>query len=167
MAPRFTRRKDDAKAREDAKADGTDGADLAADEHAWWAQRDVQAAWAPHAAPETGEAERDVLAEHFGPDWRDSFELPHSDGPPREDDLAPPEPFELLGEPLDTSDPYKVLEVAPTATWEEIVAAHRRMARRHHPDRYADRPRVDVEAAEERIRAINVAYAELRVRRGK
>ena len=148
-----------------------DDADLEAEEHAWWAQRDLQDVWAPrpsdptseHDEPAVPEPERDVLAEHFGDDWRTSFGFepaPHSPAPEPE----PPAPPE---EPVDTSDPYAVLEVEPTATWEEIVRAHRAVARRHHPDSLAGRPDHEVAAAEERIRAINIAYQELRVRRGR
>jgi DnaJ like chaperone protein len=70
-------------------------------------------------------------------------------------------------EPSITSDPYAVLEVETTATWDEIVEAHRRMARRHHPDRLVGRPDAEIAAGEDRIRVINAAYADLRVRRGR
>lgn len=149
-------------------------ADLGADEHAWWAQRDLQDLWAPRASDDTDdshdaappEPERDVLAEHFGDDWRTTFGF---DPPPEPPDPEPPapEPEPPPVEPVDTSDPYAVLDVEPTATWEEIVRAHRAMARRHHPDRFGGRSDHEVAAAEERIRAINVAYQELRIRRGR
>jgi DnaJ-class molecular chaperone len=70
-------------------------------------------------------------------------------------------------EAVDPADPYAVLEVAATATWEEIVDAHRRQARRHHPDRLVGRPDHEIAAAEDRIRHINAAYRELKVRRGR
>jgi DnaJ like chaperone protein len=70
-------------------------------------------------------------------------------------------------EPVDPSDPYAVLEIEATATWAEIVEAHRRMARRHHPDRLVGRSAVEIAAGEDRIRVINAAYADLRVRRGR
>jgi DnaJ like chaperone protein len=69
--------------------------------------------------------------------------------------------------PIDTSDPYAVLEVDPTATWDDIVDAHRSMARRHHPDRLVDGTDAERTAGEARIRAVNAAYAELKVRRGR
>ena len=59
-----------------------------------------------------------------------------------------------------------MLEVEPTATWDEIVAAHRHQARVHHPDRLFGQSAEEKAAAEERIRVINAAYQELRVRRG-
>ena len=63
-------------------------------------------------------------------------------------------------------DPYEVLEVEPTATWDEIIAAHRRQARVHHPDLLFGQSDEETAAAEGRIRVINAAYKELRVRRG-
>ena len=45
------------------------------DDHAWWAQAEVDKVWKPRdrkrAEPE--EQERDILAEHFGDDWRTNF----------------------------------------------------------------------------------------------
>ena len=52
-------------------------------------------------------------------------------------------------------------------TWEEIVEAHRSMARTHHPDRLFGQSDEERAEGEERIRVINSAYQELRVRRGK
>jgi curved DNA-binding protein CbpA len=53
-------------------------------------------------------------------------------------------------------DPYAVLGVASTATPEEVVAAYRALARRHHPD-------VSAEAdAEHRMAEINAAWSVLR-----
>lgn len=67
----------------------------------------------------------------------------------------------------DGSDPYAVLGIEPSATWEAIVEAHRRLARRNHPDQQFGRSAAEVAAAEHRIRSINVAYQQLRIRRGR
>lgn len=133
------------------------------DAHAWWAQRPVEDLWRPRPGAPAPEPDRDVLAEHFGADWRTSFGF---DPPPppaaaADDEAAPVE------ELPDGDDAYAVLGVEPSATWEEIVAAHRLMARRHHPDRVATRGSDVVAAAEERIVRVNAAYAELRIRRGR
>ncbi len=163
MTPRFRARRRDRSAPPPAEPDASDEpVDLDDDEHAWWAQRDVATAWTPPAPPpaeDDHEPERDVLAEHFGSDWRTSFGYP-ADAPP------PPPPVEDATA-LDTTDPYAVLEVDPSATWDAIVEAHRTMARRHHPDRLVGRSEAEVAAGESRIRTINAAYAELKVRRGK
>lgn len=160
MARPWSRRKDAAEptATEDAPA-----VTLDSDEHAWWSQHEVTGAWSPRhraTASET-EPERDILAEHFGADWRTSFGFTPAPDAPAADEPAADAP------PIDTSDAYAVLEVSPDATWEDIVAAHRLQARRHHPDRLAGEAPAVIAAAEDRIRDINAAYQELRVRRGR
>ena len=211
MAPRFHRRRDDADEAPDPDPSGS--ASLHDHEHAWWAQRDLADVWSPREPPPgPDEPERDVLAEHFGPDWRTTFgfdDVAGSDAENAEDiaatgeapsptaDASDPEagaarvgsppgesggpmadgdvprmkpPPSVVPEPLaaaGASDPYAVLQVDPGATWDEIVMAHRSMARRHHPDRLFGQSPNEVAAGEEWIRAINGAFAELRVRRGR
>lgn len=57
------------------------------------------------------------------------------------------------------SDPYKVLGVSPDATDEEVKAAYRRLAKKYHPDNYADSPLADL--AGEKMKEINEAYDEV------
>jgi DnaJ-class molecular chaperone len=133
--------------------------------NAWWSEGEVTEAWRPQRrrAPEEpaeGEEARDILAEHFGDDWRTSFGFT----PPTDEELAAEAAREQQA--LDDQDPYKVLQVEPTATWEEIVAAHRHQARAHHPDRLFGQSEEEQREGEDRIRVINAAYQELRVRRG-
>jgi hypothetical protein len=175
MASRFPRRRRD---RPEPEPDGPDeqAVHLDDDQHAWWAQRDIEGAWTPPASrgatPDPPDAPpRDILAEHFGDDWRTSFGF---DAAPGSSPAAPQpeEATEDLGgadelDAVDGSDPYAVLQIEPSASWDEIVDAHRRMARRHHPDRLVGRPAAEIAAGEDRIRTINVAYQELRVRRGR
>jgi hypothetical protein len=131
------------------------------DEHAWWAQAEVDSVWKPReSARRQPEAERDILAEEFGDDWRTSFLYT----PPTEEEVEQERRREQ--QRLDDQDPYKVLEVSEGATWDEIVAAHRHQARVHHPDRLVGVSDEEKAAGEERIRVINQAYQELRVRRG-
>ena len=135
------------------------------EDHAWWAQAEVDRAWTPserrRAEPGREEPEeRDILAEHFGEDWRTNF-LPT---PPTEEELE--EERRQEQQRSDDQDPYKVLQVSEDATWDEIVAAHRNQARAHHPDRLVDQSDEERARGEDRIRVINQAYAELRVRRG-
>lgn len=61
----------------------------------------------------------------------------------------------LGGKTIDEA--YKVLEVAPTATDEEVKAAYRKMALKHHPDRVASLGEDVRKAAEEKFRQINEA----------
>lgn len=165
MARSWFRRR---RGRGDADTPGptADRANLDDAEHAWWAQREVADAWTPRprrrADPEgSSDDERDILAEHFGDDWRTSFGFTE----PTQDDLDAAAAAEQQA--LDDQDPYKVLQVDPSASWDDIVAAHRHQARVHHPDRLFGQSPEEVAVGEERIRVINAAYQELRVRRGK
>jgi curved DNA-binding protein CbpA len=60
-----------------------------------------------------------------------------------------------------------VLRVDPTAHWEDIVLAYRKLARWWHPDGLVDATDDEREACELRIRELNDAYQKLRVRRGR
>ncbi|NLM61553.1 MAG: DnaJ domain-containing protein [Clostridiales bacterium] len=63
-------------------------------------------------------------------------------------------------------DPYKVLNVSPDASTEAIKQAYRELARKYHPDNYADNPLSDL--AEEKMKEINEAYDQImRERAGK
>lgn len=54
------------------------------------------------------------------------------------------------------SDPYQVLGISPNATDEQVKAAYRELAKKYHPDGYADNPLADL--AQEKMKAINEAY---------
>ena len=62
-------------------------------------------------------------------------------------------------------DPYEVLGIQPSATDDEVKTAYRNLARKYHPDNYADNPLSDL--AEEKMQEINEAYdAIVRMRKG-
>ncbi|MBQ9745036.1 MAG: DnaJ domain-containing protein [Clostridia bacterium] len=62
-------------------------------------------------------------------------------------------------------DPYKILGISPTASNEEVKNAYRELAKKYHPDNYANSPIADV--AEEKMKEINEAYDEiLKIRTG-
>lgn len=54
------------------------------------------------------------------------------------------------------ADPYKVLGVSSSATDEEVKEAYRALAKKYHPDQYADSPLADL--ADEKMKEINEAY---------
>ncbi len=56
-------------------------------------------------------------------------------------------------------DPYKVLGVSPTASDDDIKETYRRLARKYHPDKYADSELKEL--AEEKMKEINSAYEEI------
>ncbi|MBQ1334736.1 MAG: DnaJ domain-containing protein [Clostridia bacterium] len=53
-------------------------------------------------------------------------------------------------------DPYKVLGVSPDDSDEKIKQAYRELARKYHPDKYANNPLSDL--AQEKMKDINEAY---------
>ena len=53
-------------------------------------------------------------------------------------------------------DPYKVLGVSPDDSDEKIKQAYRDLARKYHPDKYANNPLSDL--AQEKMKEINEAY---------
>ena len=54
------------------------------------------------------------------------------------------------------TDPYQVLGVSRGASDEEIKKAYRELAKKYHPDNYADSPLADL--AQEKMKEINEAY---------
>ena len=54
------------------------------------------------------------------------------------------------------TDPYQVLGVSPNASDEQIKNAYRELARKYHPDNYAESPLADL--ASEKMKEINEAY---------
>lgn len=57
------------------------------------------------------------------------------------------------------TDPYKVLGVSRDATDDEIKKAYRELARKYHPDNYANTPLSEL--AGEKMKEINQAYSEI------
>ena len=63
-------------------------------------------------------------------------------------------------------DAYKVLEVSPDATDEQIKKAYKQLALKHHPDRVESLGADVKKAAEEKFKAIAIAYETIKKERG-
>ena len=146
------RRKDDARP-DDEGTKNDDNVNLGSEEHAWWASREeLDSNKAPSGRtkkkPVEDETKRNTFEEYFSTeslfDWTGA------------DDSI-----------FDESDPYVVLGLPPSATWEEISAAHRRLAKLHHPDRQIGTTEEERENSDRRIRELNIAYMERRRRKGR
>lgn len=61
-------------------------------------------------------------------------------------------------------NPYNVLGLENGASFEDIKAAYRRLAKRYHPDLV---PKAEKSIAEERLKAVNLAYEALVQERGR
>ena len=70
----------------------------------------------------------------------------------------------LKGDQLE--DAYKVLEILPSATDDEVRAAYRKMAVKHHPDKVASLGEDIRKAAEEKFQQINAARDRIYKARG-
>jgi DnaJ like chaperone protein len=66
------------------------------------------------------------------------------------------------------AEAYRVLEVEPSASDEQVVKAYRRQMSRHHPDKLQAKgvPESMLEHAKERTQQIRAAYELIRTRRG-
>jgi len=66
----------------------------------------------------------------------------------------------------DTDSAYKILEVSPTATNEEIKQAYRELAKKYHPDKVTHLGDDVRKAAEEKFTKLNAAYEAIKQERG-
>jgi molecular chaperone DnaJ len=57
------------------------------------------------------------------------------------------------------TNPYKILEVSPNASNEEIKKAYRELSRKYHPDSYVDNPLAEL--AEEKFKEVQEAYDQI------
>ena len=61
---------------------------------------------------------------------------------------------------------YRILEIKPNATDEEVKKAYRKMAIKYHPDKVATLGEDVQKAAEEKFKAVNQAYEAICKERG-
>lgn len=149
--------------RRSAKADDDETVSLDDDAYAWWAHRDqLSRAFVPKERTEAGpgsvrpdpaEQQRSsAFAEQYSTEslfnWASGSE---PDAPTHGG----------RGTPL---DPYRMLGLQPGASLEEVVGAHRRLAKEYHPDRHHGVDEAGRAHAAEQMSLINAAYHELRSR---
>ena len=60
---------------------------------------------------------------------------------------------------------YRVLEISPDASNQEIKRAYRRMANKYHPDKVSHLGQEMQTLAEEKFKAVNNAYQQLKKER--
>jgi DnaJ like chaperone protein len=66
----------------------------------------------------------------------------------------------------DINSAYKVLEISPDATNDEIKTAYRKMAVKYHPDKVAHLGSDVQNAAKDKFQQLNAAYEEIKKQRG-
>lgn len=66
----------------------------------------------------------------------------------------------------DTEADYRILEITPAATDEEVKKAYRRMAVKYHPDKVADLGEAAQKNAKEQFQKVQEAYENIRKKRG-
>lgn len=66
----------------------------------------------------------------------------------------------------DVNSDYKILEIEPTATEEEIKKAYRRMAVKYHPDKVISLGEDVQKAAKEKFQKLQAAYENIKKQRG-
>ena len=109
------------------------------------------------------------------------FSLAHADGElhPAEDRLLARLASELgihaadvrsiaamFASKADPGADYRVLEVSPNASDDDVRRAYRRMSMKHHPDKVAHLGAEFQKAATEKFQRVNAAYAAIKKARG-
>lgn len=64
--------------------------------------------------------------------------------------------------PMNDQSAYKILELHSNASKEEITSAYRKLVKQYHPDKVATLAPEFREVAEQRMKEINAAYAQLK-----
>lgn len=139
------------------KNEENESVSLADDSHAWWAARDeLKRAWQPPKKKVPVDASDSRPASHFEQKYSSESLFNWANGP---------EPDALThGGQGTLLDPYSVLGLQPGASIDEVVIAHRNLAKTYHPDRQFGASEEERIEAGQTIRRINAAYEELRSR---
>ncbi len=149
--------------KKDEAEEVTETISLNDENHAWWAAReDLSRAWQPKKRGGAGAGGADSEpASQFEREFSSESLFNWGDGTNTHTESATytgKRPFLAA----DGSDPYYVLGVSPHAPWNEIVAAHRHLAKMHHPDRLLEASPEERAESEHTMRLVNAAYLQLR-----
>ena len=143
------------KARTAPSAD--ESVDLGDADHAWWTNGTVNhVPTGPTAAPE----EPTETSEFFAEWSTDSLFVTGAEtttptnGLPGDDGYTGPPLFAV-------DEAYLLLGLDQDASWDEIVSAHRKLAKRYHPDRLVNASPEARARGEQRMAELNVAYESL------
>ena len=151
-----------------ASEPATDNVDLSDGDHAWWANSRVQ--HAPTFTPEESDlpAAAPGAAEDAPWGYTDVFAADVDGAIDREfgDDGA-----DAAGQRADARNladvfveesAFRTLGLEPGAAWDDVVLAHRRMAKRFHPDRLIHAEDHERAEGERKMIEVNAAYETLR-----
>ena len=115
------------------------------EEHAWWAERDhLESAYTP---PSHDAADDHDLREFWSPESLFTYDHRFAHEVSDEDLIA---------------DPYGALGLPMYASWSQVTAAHRSLAKQFHPDVMVGAPDDERARGEERMREVNRAYNQIR-----
>ena len=138
--------------------------DLGGDDHAWWANARVTQGFRaarPEDVVEDARPEGAREREHERSSDGSLFDAPPPQQPTMDQPWPPRPP---VRREADLDQHYRTLGVDARATWEEVVVAYRRHARRWHPDRLAEADPAEQSEAQRRMSELNIAYESLRKR---
>ena len=62
----------------------------------------------------------------------------------------------------DSEAPYRILEIDPSASGQEVKKAYRKMATKYHPDKVSHLGKEMQDLAEEKFKAVNDAYQKIK-----
>lgn len=145
--------------------DEDDSVSLADDDHAWWASRDhLERAFVPKHRGDSEHGETsgrsDTGSKSTGSTFSDRYSTESLFNWASSSEPDDPT-FGGRGMPL---DPYRILGLQPGASLSEVVAAHRSLAKRYHPDQFFSAEESERHAAAQKMSTVNAAYQELRSR---
>lgn len=142
-----------------------DMVDLSSGANAWWADRDeLERVFVPKRRGLASNGAEAPSGGDQSPSTEPTFESQYST-----ESLfnwaSSPEPDDPTiggrGVPL---DPYRVLGLEPGASLSEVVAAHRALAKKYHPDQFFSADEPERQHAAQTMATVNAAYQELRSR---